>query len=434
VSTSEYVFTVIEGGLHDRTNFLVTRTRTEQTVTRTAPYPLYADGSTGPRSFDTTLSLSQETTSEGHPWYQAKKAKYRGRDIGGPFSTRRYTWDSSYKDKRFTLNAYYGGGIKYVDGNIYGVTPSAAEFTALKDAVPLVSDSVLDSWGTTAISGVIPTKSEVDLAVGAIELAREGLPAMIGQGLLKGKLKDFRKAGDELLNIEFGIKPLIGDIQGTAKAIVESAERIKQLERDSGRLVRRKFNFPDREETFATRATGVVPAGWSNSYLWQDHSKNERLTTTTFETKRWFSGAFTYYLNLGERQRSQLYAAADNARLLLGVKLDAEVLWNLAPWSWLADWFGNVGDIATNISHFSRDGLVMPYGYLMCQTSVQKRAVSTYHWKDPMGPKTVVDELGFIRKQRRPANPFGFGLTDLVLDTRQTSILAALGITRVPRK
>lgn len=412
------------------------KSRIDFTVRHTAPYPVYGDGSTGPRSFDTTQSIIQETDSEGHPWFLSKKDGYQGRDIGGPFVTRRSSWDSTYKDQRFTLNAYYAGGVKYADGNIYGLTPDLARFDTNKNAVPLVEDSVLDSWGTSAISSVIPTKSKVDLAISAAELLREGLPSLIGFGLLKGKIKDFRKVGDELLNIEFGIKPLISDIQGTAKAIVDAAKRLEQLERDSGRLVRRKFQFPLREESFVTRVTGAtaVPKGWSNTYLWSDYSRNERITTSTYKTDRWFSGAFTYHLNLGERQRSQLYAAADNARLLLGIKLDAEVLWNLAPWSWLADWFGNVGDIATNVSHFSRDGLVMPYGYMMCTSSVHQRAVSNLYWSDPAGPRTIVDTFTFTRKQRRAANPFGFGLTDLMLDSRQTSILAALGISRVPRR
>jgi hypothetical protein len=307
----------------------------------------------------------------------------------------------------------------------------------LKDRVSRTEDSVMDSWGTSAISQVIPTKAPVDLASSAAELVSGGLPKLIGSGLLKSQLKDFRKVGDEYLNWEFGIKPLIGDIQGTAKAIVSAAERIKQLERDSGRLVRRRFTFPDRREIFETNATGAaaVPSGWTNTGLWVSFSGNRRRTTTTYETKRWFSGAFTYYLNLGERQRSQLYNAADNARLLLGVKLDAEVLWNLTPWSWLADWFGNVGDIATNVSHFSRDGLVMPYGYIMAESSVmEEHLLYDLSWRDPTGPRSVRDKAGYVRKQRRAATPFGFGLSDMVLDTRQLSILNALGISKVPRR
>jgi len=174
---------------------------------------------------------------------------------------------------------------------------------------------------------------------------------------------------------------------------------------------------------------------WAYTYLWNDYSKNQRLITETYSTKRWFSGAFTYHLDIGERQRDQMFKAVDNARHLLGLNLDPETLWNLAPWSWLADWFGNVGDIMTNMSYFSRDQLVMPYGYIMAETSVvQENLLYDLQWYDPRGPKSIRDKAGFIRKQRSPASPFGFGLSDMVLDSRQMSILAALGITRVPKK
>lgn len=424
---------------------MVQKVRSLETATTVRPYFLAGDGvTTNPRPAPDQTILNQTTNSEGHPWQNLRKQDRGGvRDLGGAFDTRMYTFDPMYKQQRFNVNAYYAGGVKYMDGNIHGINALLTNFTYLSNTAIAYSDSVMDSWGATAVSKVLPTKSKVDLAVSAAELAREGLPKLLGSGLLKSVIKDHRKVGrhvkegaGDYLNFEFGIKPLIGDIQGTAKAIVDAAARIQQLERDSGRLVRRKFELPLREEFLTATQTGsnAVPKGWTNTYLWSDYTRNRQVDNYTFKTRRWFSGAFTYHLDLGERQKSQLYAAADNARLLLGVKLDAEVLWNLAPWSWLADWFGNVGDIASNISHFSRDRLVMPYGYMMCQQDASRRSVSTLYWNDPAAPKLLVDNIAFVRKQRRAANPFGFGLTDLMLDSRQTSILTALGITRIPTR
>jgi len=383
----------------------------------------------------TTFSGTQETTSEGHPWYSTHRG-FQGRDVGGAFSTRRYIWEPQYGEQLFTLLA--SNGPQFRDGSITSIDPTSSLWTDLYNETPAVSGDTLVSWGSTAVSQVYPTKAPVNLAVSATELLREGLPKMVGQATLKSKLKDFRTAGDEVLNAEFAIKPLIGDIRGTAKSIVGAAERLKQLERDSGKLVRRKFTFPVRSESFITNQSGVsaIPSSdWAYTDLWKDYSRNRRQITKTYTTRRWFSGAFTYYLDLGERQRNQMYAAADNARLLLGVDLTPETLWNLAPWSWLADWFGNIGDVMTNLSAFSRDQLVMPYGYIMAETSVTvDNLLYDLNWWDPNGPKSVRDKAGFIRKQRSPASPFGFGLSDMVLDTRQASILAALGITRVPKK
>jgi hypothetical protein len=407
------------------------------------PYMRQLDGSTSYRPPATVCDLRQVTVSDGNPYFRTlRRNGFEGRDIGSQFSTRKFLYTSEYRGKKFASKLAVGTG-SYVDGNVVAFVPSVAYWNGVFDRMPILSDSTLDAWGSTAISNVLPTKSKVELATTAAELLSGGLPKILGAGLLKSVIKDHRnvakhaKAGaDEFLNLEFGLKPLISDIQGTAEVIVGAAERLRQLERDSGKLVRRKFRFPTREETFHSVTQNAYPDGWSYAYLWNGNSPKGRLDRwTTYRTDRWFSGAFTYHLDLGERQRNQLYAAADNARLLLGVKLDAEVLWNLTPWSWLADWFGNVGDIATNMSHFSRDKLVMPYGYIMAEsTTVDSFRLSGLNWYDPGMPKSVSDSATFVRKQRRPANPFGFGLTDVMLDTRQLAILNALGISKMPRK
>jgi hypothetical protein len=378
--------------------------------------------------------LIQVTNSDKHPW---KRKRFPGYDIGGGFSTEKYEFETSHP-QRFSC----GGRIStqsWSDGNVYALVPNAAEYESISKEIPFVEDGPLDSWGSSAISQVLPTKSEAQLAVTAGELISGGLPAMIGKSLLKSQLKDYRKVGDEYLNVEFGIKPLISDIQATASSIVNAEKRLQQLERDSGRLVRRRFAFPDLSEEFTTVATGAaaVPSGWTNPYLYNSTTGHRKETTTYFTTKRWFSGAFTYHVDIGDTQRSQLANAATQARLLLGVKLDAEVLWNLTPWSWLADWFGNVGDIATNVSHFQKDGLVMPYGYMMCQqTGIKRSVLSRLDWssRGQHMPKTVVTTLTCERKQRRKAHPFGFGVTDAMLDTRQVAILGALGISNAPRR
>jgi hypothetical protein len=238
-----------EGGYHDRISDLTTRTRITDDIYSVAPLPYntWSGSYIGGRAFEYRASLQQVTESEGHPFFLAKRPGYEKMDLGGPFYTEKFKWDPMFPTKRFSMLGWY---MEYQDGNIHTISPDQGAFNKIRTDVGRVQDSTLDSWGATAVSSVLPTKSKVDLVTSGVELFREGLPAMVGQGILKGKLKDARKLGDELLNIEFGIKPLLGDIQGTAESIVTAAERIKQLERDSGRLVRRKFRFPDRDEYF----------------------------------------------------------------------------------------------------------------------------------------------------------------------------------------
>lgn len=121
------------------------------------------------------------------------------------------------------------------------------------------------------------------------------------------------------------------------------------------------------------------------------------------------------------------------ANKLFGLRLTPELWWQLSPWSWAADWVGNTGSVLHNLSAFSNDGLVMRYGYVMETVKV----VTTYTLVDCVlrtgqkvdSSQTYVQE----RKQRRRATPFGFGLNPASFSDKQWSIIAALGISRMPR-
>jgi len=119
------------------------------------------------------------------------------------------------------------------------------------------------------------------------------------------------------------------------------------------------------------------------------------------------------------------------ARKLTGLSLDPDTLWNLAPWSWAVDWFSNTGDVISNLTDRGLYGLVMRYGYVMEHTIT----TDTYTLVQPSSPtakKMLGSPLRVITetKQRRGANPYGFGVSWDGLSPFQGSILAALGISR----
>lgn len=115
---------------------------------------------------------------------------------------------------------------------------------------------------------------------------------------------------------------------------------------------------------------------------------------------------------------------------LLGLRLDPELLWNLAPWTWLIDWFGNLGDVVTNGSQYLFDGLVMKYGYVM----EHYKEVSIFDTTPIrfINGTSASPQATFLRetKRRLGATPFGFGLDIATLSEWQWSILAALGMSR----
>jgi hypothetical protein len=300
---------------------------------------------------------------------------------------------------------------------------------------PASSPSGLTPWGAKAASLVRPTAGELDLSTSLGEALREGLPALLGASTLKERTFKAKNVGDEYLNVEFGWAPVVSDAQNLGKALANSGDIIDQYERDRGRLVRRRYTF-DTEKDQTTQIlslnkgpdgppiSGVGGFGTSNNGVWSLE------TTTTID--RWFSGAFIYGSPLRETAVGESYSLAEKADRLLGLSLTPDVLWNLTPWSWATDWALNTGDIISYASDVATQGLVMRYGYIM------EHSLRTYEYQltgcvrrgRSLDGLTAV--LSIETKQRRAANPFGFGLTWDGLTAAQGSILAALGITRKP--
>jgi hypothetical protein len=303
------------------------------------------------------------------------------------------------------------------------------------------SESTLAALGTTAISRCAPTNNVADLATALIELYREGIPAMLGshlwQSRLKLNLKNFVKgSSNEYLKGQFGWKPLLGDIKDVAKVISKSQRLLEQAYRDSGRVVRRRYQFsPTRVLEESLVATGLFYSTFVSGISLQSVVSDPPLGGGSVfryreTTKRqWFSGAFTYHMpNYADDMWGNSHQAID----LLGLELTPETVWNATPWSWAVDWFSSVGDVIHNLNSWSKYGLVLKYGYIM----EHSRVSDVYTYSGPTGYKSagvhpLTVELVTETKIRRRATPYGFGLTMGSLNNTQKAITAALGLSRV---
>lgn len=392
-----------------------------------------------------SVSGKQMTASEGHPW--TRSSGYEGDDVGGPFETSKWylardKWgekpiDMSTIPKYYLDTALTGSQTTgYLYRGHLNPTPCLND-TEWPEPAPS-TDSELMAWGTKAISIVKPTNSIADLSVSLAELYREGIPNAPGMGLLwKDRAYKARDAGSDYLGIQFGWLPLISEVQNVSKAISNADEIWDQYARDSGRLVRRRFEFPPvfSNPVQVSSSTGKYPFPGASTYFYPPGFSGGRLTRTRYKRqRRWFSGAFTYYLPNPEDSSAvgRMKTAAAKARKLYGLTLDPEVLWNLTPWSWAADWFANTGDVISNLSDFATDGLVLRYGYMMEETIVSDEyTLSDLRWaSSPPGPASTTLYLVVKTKKRVAATPYGFGLTWDNFTPRQLSIMAALGISR----
>lgn len=374
----------------------------------------------------------QITDSEGHPWFP-KKSRPEG-DIGGPFKTRKiYVSYMSHKDlhsatSAFTVETNHLGG--------YAIPSPSDSIVTLANVLNegkypdySSSDNELNAAGATAISLCNPVNPVFDASVTIAELYREGLPSVM---MLKAfKDRSLSSLGDEFLNWQFGIKPILDAVADLQKSLKTQDQVMKQLRRDSGRQVRRSFEFPTTRQVVSdTSNTGAVNTSVPNAY-WQGVSLTGiTRKLVTVEKTRWFSGAFTYHLPDTDVANG-LARMALEADASFGIVPDLETLWNLIPWSWAVDWFANVGHNLNNLSNMAKYGLVMPYAYMMEHTIVKYEYTFTPNSGILKGGPislTILDET----KKRVKASPFGFGVSWDGFDTTQLAILAALGLSRSP--
>ncbi len=375
----------------------------------------------------------QITHSAGTRWPEGRAE----RDVGGPFSTVRSWYDISHTGRVFhselqggLYHGWFDGGVRFDPGTYLDVwsvaEPTIIQLTEVASKYRMGTD--LLPLGTKMIASSIPTNPVVDGSVGLAELFREGIPSMIGSSLLKSRVGFLRGLGSEYLNFEFGWKPLVSDIKGAAKAIVESETILRQLARDSGKNVRRRRHLQPTIETEVLVNTAGQPKGLSDA-RWYGPSWSR--TTDKYRRDTWFSGCYTWEYDPGHL--TEVSRIATQARLLYGLQLTPEVLWNLAPWSWLVDWFANVGPLLHNVSAFQNDQLVLRYGYVMDRHQRDISVVANVNPTRANIPDMFNERYRCDWKRREQATPYGFGVASSSFTIRQWAILAALGITRGPQ-
>ena len=327
-------------------------------------------------------------------------------------------------------------------------TFSEADFLGLVSGAS--DEPGLAALGTTAIARTLPTNPISDLPTAVGELLTEGLPGLPGRSFRRGGLSRSNISG-EYLGYEFGIKPFLSDLQKFREAVLRAEKYVNQYASKSGELIRRKYEFPTLvnetvEERPATTGFERNLGGLSNSELnWETFSGSggypgDVRDVRTNTIKRWFSGAFTYYLPpMGDEWSNELFRQEAQMRHLYG-GLSVDTAWNLLPYSWAIDWFSNAGDVIHNLAAFARDGLVMPYGYIMehgefrsyrtvSGVKVSNALIINGQWESSPILYSLPDvstTYNVSYKRRRKATPFGFGLVFDDFTDRQKAITAAL--------
>lgn len=293
----------------------------------------------------------------------------------------------------------------------------------LSKILPDIPVSNLDALGTTLINSVRPAQPSVDLATSVAELISEGkFFSLPGTGTLSG----------EWLNYNLAIAPLIS-VSKDLKSTIENTDKLlSQYERDAGRLVRRRYELPPVVETGTETSGGFVDLNDLDSSYYYAYISGNWTMTMKKTIKKSFSGAFTY-----PKPPSGWRRTLAEMEYLYGVKPGIDTAWELVPFSFVADYFTNMGDVLGNLNAFIADGLVMPYAYVTERILYEWDVTSSMlyypavYGSPELSRSSNTLKLEYVRRQA--ANPFGFGVDFSDLTLRQFSILAALGISSLGR-
>lgn len=384
----------------------------------------------------------------GGDWYMWRQRFKRG---GTDFTTYRPLWGRAYSGM-YLLEQVAGPGLHPSDWN--SAARQASRITALQNR------------GAEAWNRLRPDLPDFSLATSVMELKdfvpglKEALYDIVKKvrvekakrrGRRKPKRKTYgnrsgmSKTAEYYLAFQFGYLPVMRDIQNFVNAQQNKQKRLAQLIRDEGRPVRRKAFL--RDDAAGSDTTNIHKAGYPTdgslyvvdmipthvTQCYASGRKNGVTTTHKQKTLCWAEGRFRYLLPPGPRNVAW---TRKMLRRIMGGRITPADLYNIVPWSWLADYFTGLGDFIQAIGPGVGDRLICDYAYLMRTIEYSYYSESqqglVYSLEIKGKYTTTTTDASRLVKIRCMASPFGWGFKQNSLSPKQISILGALGMSKLP--
>ncbi|DAD50664.1 maturation protein [ssRNA phage SRR6960799_33] len=293
-----------------------------------------------------------------------------------------------------------------------------------------------------------PKLSTADLGVALGEI-REALPmvkktasffrdaflSLIGRKSF-GYASMGKTLGDQWLNTQFGWKPFLSDLKDMCYTALNANAKLNKLYAGNDKWRRRR----SKVESEILYTTGdLLNNGGRMSYTPNAVSVGRALgsgksyISCCIKQDTWLTGAWKYFIPEFSSPDGGVETVLNYLRLY-GIWVSPLLIWNLTPWSWLADWVGNIGDNIANYTAASQQNLVGRYTYIMRTTEAvftnNSQVAVTDGTATGMRMMPLSWEMKYTLQTRRHASPFGFTLDWPDLSAYQVSILSALGLSR----
>jgi hypothetical protein len=399
------------------------------------------------------LKLSAVEPWTWHESYETLKARnFENQHPGTAFAKDRgHVWSSEkYEYLSAPLVGTFSSAGQNLAYNCYPI-PNLGT-TGISNWWQLSDPAELNSYGALAYTQASPLSEEFSLPAFVGEL-REGLPSLIPAVFMKntagwsdsvkGRLRDAKNAGSDYLNVQFGWIPLLNDVISIATALAKATVAITAMDE-----IHRYRELPEQEVTALSEAgvrgdwndipsmPSMSPLALPSAAVAATVIKGTKTVIQTKKSRMWFEGNFVKLpkASLGlDRHMAQF-------DWLINTDLKPSDLWQIAPWSWLVDWFIDIGGLIEAFQTGTSNRILSTYAYAMREESLtttvlmrnifaQQGGSFTRTWT---GPKDYSCVMVASRKRRIRANPFGFTLNPSVsLSLGQQLILGALGLTKI---
>ena len=355
-----------------------------------------------------------------------------------------HPWKLEFFKTRGTPMAYKVGRPDFADDLYFTGFLHPTSTVRLQSGYYIPPESDLRSWAALKYGQMAPTSDRFSLPAFLGEL-REGLPAFIpAMAKAKHGAALARNAGSDYLNIQFGWMPLLNDLRKIAEALASASYG---LFKPWGATHRSRGENPSDDMISAEKIpwNGGISTGDYFDSPFRPYLNGSGVTTSSrlygtatisnnVRSRRWCEGEFIYLPKAGF-DPSKYDERYDT---LFKTDLTPSDLWQLAPWSWLVDWFFDIGKAIESYEVGLSNRVLSSYMYAMEEvvstTQVLVWDIRAENQYSYTGPRSWSFQWEYSRKRRIRANPFGFTLNpESALNAAQFAILGALGLTKIRR-
>jgi hypothetical protein len=319
----------------------------------------------------------------------------------------------------------------------------------------IAAPATLNELVSRSLKAMLPgIKPQLSLVNSVIELkdfkklpatvrrVRSMIKALAGYGN-KPLRKILGGSADAYLQKEFNVMPLLSDISGFRKALINTSKQVKNLLDLENKPLTRHFYaglesvYPNKSLTPAP-TTYIPPAEVSSEAPLPGGGTIGKLSglvkpyreVTHGESRFHAEIQYSYYLTAFQRENSAILGLADS----LGINLNPSIIWNAIPWTFVVDWVINISRWLDGFKVRNLEPVTVIHRYLWSTTVDRITKIDCeINLSCPTLPKPLV-RTSVCREQayRRDLYPIGTShITTSGFSLKEFTLAGALGLSRV---